>query len=365
MRVLIVVPEQPRTTGNWVTAQRHQQGLESLGHEVRLVETAGDVARLERQAAAFAPDLVHLLHAYRAGRSWLSCRPGLRHIPLVVSLTGTDLNHGLESAEQGPQIRAVLAQAGAIVIQNQLTAASFAASHPGLASRLCHVAPAVILGDESYPLRERHGIPASSPIFLHPAGIRPVKANLELLQFFDSVAAAAPSCRLLFCGSILDQVYGRRFMEALQARPWCHYLGEIPAPAMAAVLRAAEVVLNHSVSEGLPNALLEAAALGRPILARDIPGNRAAFLPGHNGLLYDSSETFVRQALALARNPLLRRQLSRPGQTIRTPREEALQLDEIYRCLVTETAQGTSVAKGGVDYDLPEAAECSPAGHSL
>ena len=338
MRILIVVPEQPRTTGNWVTALRHRQGLESLGHVVRLVETAGDVARLEREAAEFSPDLVHLLHAYRAGRPWLASRY-IDQIPMVVSLTGTDLNHGLESAEQGPQIRAVLAHAGAIVIQNQLTAASFAATHPGLATCLYYVAPAVILGNDPYPLRERHGIPSSSTLFLHPAGIRPVKANLELLELFTPVAVAEPSCRLLFCGSILDPDYGQRFLTALESRPWALYLGEIPASAMAAVLRGADVVLNHSISEGLPNALIEAAALGRPILARNIPGNRAAFLPGRNGLLYDSAETFLRQALALARNPALRQQLSGSSQTIRTPREEASQLAEIYRDLVVGTGK--------------------------
>ncbi len=332
MRILFVIPEQPRTTGNWVTALRHEQGLVSLGHEVRLVETAGSVANLERQVAEFKPDLIHLLHAYRAGRPWLGCRQQ-GAIPSVVSLTGTDLNHGLDSAEQGPQICAVLEQAAAIIIQNQLTVESFAAAHTDLAARLHHVAPGVSLGSDPYPLRQRHALSASSILFLLPAGIRPVKANLELLQLFDLVAEAGPFCQLLFCGSILDQSYGQRFQAALQARPWAHYLGEIPASAMAAVLREVDVVLNHSVSEGLPNVLLEAAALGRPILARDIPGNRAAFMPDLNGLLYDSSESFVRQALALIRNPALRQRLVLPMQKIRTSVDEALQLEKVYQGL--------------------------------
>ncbi len=152
MRILFVVPEQPRTTGNWVTALRHELGLVSLGHEVRLVATSGGVDELQRQVAEFSPDLVHLLRAYWAGLPWLGC-PQRDVIPSVVSLTGTDLNHGLDCAEQRPQIKAVLEQAGAIVIQNCLTAESFAAAHPGLAARLHHVTPGVCLGDAPYPLR--------------------------------------------------------------------------------------------------------------------------------------------------------------------------------------------------------------------
>lgn len=344
MRILFVVPEQPRTTGNWVTALRHQQGLVALGHEVRLVATTGSVAGLECQVAEFAPDLVHLLHAYRAGRPWLGCRQQA-FIPSVVSLTGTDLNHGLDSAEQGPSIRAVLQQAKAIIIQNRLTADSFAASHPDLTACLHHLAPGVSLGDEPFPLRQRDSISASSIVFLLPAGIRPVKANLELLQLFDSVAEAAPFCRLYFCGSILDESYGQRFLEALQARPWAQYIGEIPAAAMAAALSEVDVVLNHSVSEGLPNVLLEAAALGRPILARDIPGNRAAFIPDVNGVLYDSSESFIRQALALARDSALRQRLTQPPQKFRSPLDEASQLENIYRGMAMLLPQGCPSAE--------------------
>lgn len=339
MRILFVVPEQPRTTGNWVTALRHQQGLVSLGHEVRLVGTAGSAANLERQVEEFAPDLVHLLHAYRSGRPWLGCQQQAI-IPSVVSLTGTDLNHGLDSAEQGPKIFEVLEQAAAIIIQNQLTVNSFASAHPAFAACLHHLAPGVSFGDDPYPLRQHHSIPPTNIVFLLPAGIRPVKANLELLQLFDPVVEAAPFCQLLFCGSILDQSYGQRFLKAMKVRPWARYLGEIPAPAMAAALREVDVVLNHSVSEGLPNVLLEAVALGRPILARDIPGNRAAFAPELNGLLYDSSESFVRQALALARNASLRQRLTQPLQKFRTPLDEAAQLEKIYQGLVTLLPQG-------------------------
>ncbi|MEZ4483123.1 MAG: glycosyltransferase [Syntrophotaleaceae bacterium] len=338
MRILFVVPEQPRTTGNWVTALRHQQGLATLGYEVRLVAATGSAASLERRVAEFAPDLVHLLHAYRTGLSWLGCRQQAV-IPSVVTLTGTDLNHGLDSVEQGPQIHAVLQQAAAIIIQNRLTVDSFAAAYPGFASRLHYLAPGVRLGATPYPLRQRHSIASTNIVFLLPAGIRPVKANLELLQLFDAVAESAPFCRLLFCGSILDRDYGQRFLEAFNMRPWAEYLGEVPAPAMASVLREVDVVLNHSISEGLPNVLLEAAALGRLILARDIPGNRAAFMPNLNGLLYDSSESFVRQALDLARNSALRLQLTLPPQQFRTPLDEALQLEEIYQGLATGLLQ--------------------------
>jgi glycosyltransferase involved in cell wall biosynthesis len=81
---------------------------------------------------------------------------------------------------------------------------------------------------------------------------------------------------------------------------------------MADALQQADLVLNNSFSEGLPNTLVEATSLGRPILARNIPGNSALVRDGINGLLYDDAQGFERQLLRLSVEPQLRRSLSRP-----------------------------------------------------
>jgi glycosyltransferase involved in cell wall biosynthesis len=54
---------------------------------------------------------------------------------------------------------------------------------------------------------------------------------------------------------------------------------------MAPLMAAAAIVCLPSYREGLPKALAEAAAAGRPIVATDVPGCRAVVDHGHNGLL--------------------------------------------------------------------------------
>jgi len=44
MRLMIVVPEQDRATGNWVTAKRLAAGLESRGHKLAMTGVAIDSA---------------------------------------------------------------------------------------------------------------------------------------------------------------------------------------------------------------------------------------------------------------------------------------------------------------------------------
>ena len=54
---------------------------------------------------------------------------------------------------------------------------------------------------------------------------------------------------------------------------------------MPAVLAATHVVCLPSYGEGLPKALIEAAATGRPIVATDVAGCREIVRDGENGVL--------------------------------------------------------------------------------
>ena len=177
--------------------------------------------------------------------------------------------------------------------------------------------------------------PLGGILFLHPAGIRPVKGNRELLDLFDPLAAECLPFSVAFCGPVLDPAYGADFCSAVACRPWAHYLGVIPPEAMPATLRQVDVVLNNSQSEGLANALLEAAALGVPMLVRDIPGNAAVVEAGVNGLFYDDATSFARQARALMADPALRRRLSCPDPGRYDPAVETHALIALYAELIS------------------------------
>lgn len=65
-------------------------------------------------------------------------------------------------------------------------------------------------------------------------------------------------------------------------------------------IAAATVVVLPSYREGLPRSLLEAAAMSRPLIATDVPGNRQLVSHGTNGLL-----CAVRDPVALAHAMLM------------------------------------------------------------
>jgi glycosyltransferase involved in cell wall biosynthesis len=210
-----------------------------------------------------------------------------------------------------------------------LTVESLRRDRPGLAARVCYLPAGITLGSDSWPWRERLAAAPGELLCLCPAGIRPVKGVLELIGMCESLIVEGCRLRLVFCGPILDDDYGRRFLAAVSARPWTTYLGVVPPAAMPAALRQADVILSNSFGEGLPNALVEAAAVGRPVLARDIPGNAAVVSDGDNGLLYRDEHGFRTALQRLHDDPALRATLSRPSPERFSAEREAATLEAL------------------------------------
>jgi glycosyltransferase involved in cell wall biosynthesis len=74
---------------------------------------------------------------------------------------------------------------------------------------------------------------------------------------------------------------------------WLEYLGT--SDDVARVMHAADCVVLPSYREGTPRTLLEAAALGKPIVTTNVPGCKETVVHGYNGYLCD-----VRSATDLA-----------------------------------------------------------------
>jgi glycosyltransferase involved in cell wall biosynthesis len=74
------------------------------------------------------------------------------------------------------------------------------------------------------------------------------------------------------------------FLTSLSEEPGIRWLGPV-ADVRTVWRRAAIALLPSTYGEGVPKALLEAAACSRPIIATDVPGCREVVRPGETGIL--------------------------------------------------------------------------------
>ncbi len=316
-RVALLTPFAfPSVRGNAITVERIARGLRSRGVDLRAWDLSlVPEASVERQVAQLAPTLIHAFHAFRVGP--LALRLARRaEIPLLVTITGTDANHDLFDPERAQVVRRVLEGAAAVTVFDQSMAARIVQALPDVAARISVVPQSAFFEDATGAWAPALALRrAPGPILLFPAGIRMVKNPLFPLAPLDALAPGYPGLELLYVGPILDPGEGEKLLRALQSRRWARHLGAVPHARMRALLEAADVVLNCSISEGgMANSVLEALALGRAVLASNIEGNRSLVEDGVTGFLFDGPEEFEEKCGRLLAEPDLRQRLGEAGR---------------------------------------------------
>jgi glycosyltransferase involved in cell wall biosynthesis len=346
-KLLILAPTTlPSVTGNAMTVERWRRSLVGMGIDVRVIATDLCCAHgLLQELESFHPDVWHVHNVYRSGGCLFD--PVLAgwwaRLPLVVTPSGTDVNLERLVRDRLEIVRRVLQRADVIVVQSEEGKARLAEIAPEQMGRVVNAPKTFVwLGEEPRDLRAPCGFPADGILFFMPAGIRPVKGNLECLLGLEEVRRARPHIKAVFAGPLLDGTYGERFCKEVdRSHAFARWIPAIEPAAMRSAYASADVVVNGSFSEGLSNVLLEGKAAGKPLLASDIPGNRWPVLgnPGDlpMGLLFSLAHRsdFVEKAIRLADDSALRSRLGEAGASyarrMPTPCDEARALVNAYK----------------------------------
>jgi glycosyltransferase involved in cell wall biosynthesis len=136
----------------------------------------------------------------------------------------------------------------------------------------------------------------SAPVFLFVGRLLRDKGAVEFVEAACRVRAVLPGARFRLLGasgSDNPSAIGAAELAAWRAEGVVELLGAVDD--VRPHLAAAHCVVLPSYREGVPRALLEAAAMARPCIATDVPGCRDAVEDGVNGLLCPA-----RDAAALA-----------------------------------------------------------------
>jgi glycosyltransferase involved in cell wall biosynthesis len=115
------------------------------------------------------------------------------------------------------------------------------------------------------------------PYLLLIAGFRPVKDVMFLMDAMNRLhlihGSRAP--QLVIIGPTLDQTYFDHVSQKAVQTAGVSLSSPVSRAELLQLIRCSLAIVNSSISEGQSGALLEALALGVPVIARDIPGNRA------------------------------------------------------------------------------------------
>lgn len=144
--------------------------------------------------------------------------------------------------------------------------------------------------DRFHPaLREKHTGPLR---FLYAGRMLADKGLNELIAAVCAINANGVRCSLWLSGFAdvenVSAISGQQ-LKAWAEHPYIDWLGS--SDSMEEVYAAVDCVVLPSYREGMPRSLLEAGAMGLPVVATDVPGCRNIVEDGFNGVLCEARNT--------------------------------------------------------------------------
>jgi glycosyltransferase involved in cell wall biosynthesis len=129
------------------------------------------------------------------------------------------------------------------------------------------------------------GLPAGAQVVGFVGRLTRDKGVPELIEAFELILAKAPNARLLLVGWFdkAEDAISEELQDRIRAHPQIHITGFVSDTAP--YYRAMDVLVLPTWREGFPNAVLEAAATGIPVVTTIATGSRDSVVPEVTGLL--------------------------------------------------------------------------------
>jgi L-malate glycosyltransferase len=243
---------------------------------------AGAVWRFAREVRRFRP---HVLHSFLFPANLLAAVVGRAlRVPRLVVSQRSSYQAGLASPWRGlARLGHRLADRVVVNSRAALDEEIAAGCPPRLLFHVPNAAPDHGSGTEGPP----DGVPASGFV-LSLGQLDAAKGHRVLIAAWPAVARAHPEARLVFVGDGPCRPELEDQARALGVMASVTFAG-FRAPARPFV-SASRLLVQPSLTEGMPNAVLEAMSAGRPVVASRIGGLPELVVHGETGLLVAPSD---------------------------------------------------------------------------
>jgi putative glycosyltransferase (TIGR04348 family) len=330
MQIILITPVRSSSrSGNGTTSARWTRILRELGHDVRVANRYGGEAA----------DLMIALHAWRSADSIREFREHYPRRPLIVALSGTDINEYIKR-DPAPTLHS-LACADRLVALQALARRRVPAKFRGKV-RVVHQSAQVLNRSNSATSRS-----FDVAVIGH---LRQVKDPLRAAKAARRLPASS-RIRVVHLGAAETPRWAALAEAEKKINPRYVWRGDRPQADVRRLLGRARAIVLSSVSEGGANVISEAVAAGVPVLATRIDGS-VGLLGGNYAGYFPVGDTaaLTRLLHRVETSPefleRLQRAVARRAHLFRPEREKAA-----WKSLIREMMAKSRTAPAGAGRD--------------
>ncbi|WP_232834606.1 glycosyltransferase family 4 protein [Rhodoferax ferrireducens] len=216
--------------------------------------------------AAGRTDIFHIMansgwswHLFAAPAVWVA---RCRGVAVVVNYRGGEAEEFLQRS--GHLVRFTMRRTRALVVPSGFLQGVF--SRFGMHS---DIVPNIIDLSRFHP---RDPVRKGAPHLVVARNLEPLYDNETAIRAFQIIRASFQQSRLTIAGSGPEEQCLRQFVLEQGLGDAVQFAGRLDCDAMAALYRSADLMLNPSLADNMPNSVLEAWASGVPVVSTNVGG---------------------------------------------------------------------------------------------
>lgn len=216
--------------------------------------------------AAGRSDIFHIMansgwswHLFAAPAIWVAY---FRGVAVVVNYRGGEAAEFLERSDR--VVRFTMRRAGALVVPSGFLQSIF--SRFGMPAE---IVPNII---DLSRFRPREPGRQGAPHLLVARNLELLYDNETAIRAFHFVRSTFPRARLTIAGGGPEEQRLRQVVLDLGLDGFVRFAGRLERDAMAALYRSADLLLNPSLADNMPNSVLEAWSCGVPVVSTNVGG---------------------------------------------------------------------------------------------
>ena len=266
---------------------------------------------IRRTLQPFQPQLVHGWHLFSGAYASLVA-------PRLMAKSLVGIRSSFESIQNSLELRIAERFADAFITNSESAAARIKSEKPSV--RQVYVVPNAVIVD--FEAREAVREKLKQELGLRPDALWLIAiGRMEQLKHFDELLEVAASLRekhcnfqLILIGGGAEESYLKQLSQQLRLEDYVRITGEIPNANRW--LKGFDIFCMPSVSEGLPNVVMEAAAAGLPIVTWQLPFYEELLTPEETALMAAPGDRagFEQAVLKLINDQSLREELGAAAQ---------------------------------------------------